>query len=379
MEVARRHPGRRLLVLEKEERVAAHQSGRNSGVIHSGIYYKPGSLKARTCVEGAAAMLAFCREEGIRHAICGKVVVAASEEEIPRLEEIFRRGTANGVAGIEMIGPERLREIEPHCRGVRAVHVPSAAITDYAAVTRRFASIVTQRGGSVRTGARVTGLRRKGDEIVVETTAGAFRARGAVNCAGLHSDRIAGMAGAEVGAIIAPFRGEYYVLREESRGLVGGLIYPVPDPQFPFLGVHFTRRVDGSVEAGPNAVLACRREGYRRTDVHLGELAGTLLFPGFWRMSRRYWRIGLHEIRRSLSRGRFLRDLQRLLPGLRDEDLAPGGSGVRAQLLDRSGTLVDDFRIVATDGMVHVLNVPSPAATASLVIGRRIADMLDAS
>ena len=377
MECSRRHPGGRMIVLEKEQSVGAHQSSHNSGVIHSGIYYKPGSLKARTCVAGAAAMLRFCREEGIPHEVCGKVIVAITEAELPALEELHRRGTANGVARLEMLDSARLRACEPHGRGIRALHVPTAAITDYAAVTRRYAEIAAASGVTIRTGARVTGIVRRAGETIIESTAGSHRARLVINCAGLHSDTIARMAGARTDAVIVPFRGEYYELRPASRSLVRGLIYPVPDPRFPFLGVHFTRRVDGTVEAGPNAVLALRREGYRRSDIHPIDLLGTLGFPGFWKMSRRWWRTGVAEMRRSFSRGIFLRDLQRLVPDLRDEDLVPGGSGVRAQLLDRSGALVDDFRIIRLEGMVHVLNVPSPAATASLIIGRHIADLAD--
>ena len=376
MECARRRPGARVLVLEKEAAVGATRA-HNSGVIHSGIYYKPGSLKAKTCAAGAAAMVRFCGEQGIPHEICGKVIVATVAGEIPALEELHRRGLENGVPGLAMIDAARLKEIEPHARGVKALHVASTGITDYGMVARRFAAIATESGADIRTRVRVTGLARRGGETIVESTAGAFRAKLAVNCAGLYSDVIARMAGARTGARIVPFRGEYFHLRPESCRLVRGLIYPVPDPRFPFLGVHFTRRVNGGVEAGPNAVLALRREGYRRSDIHLGELLATAGFPGFWKMARRHWRTGASEVRRSFSRAVFLRDLQRLLPDLRDSDLVPGGSGVRAQLLDRSGALVDDFRIVRSEGMVHVLNVPSPAATASLVIGRHIADMLE--
>jgi len=377
MECSRRWPGRRVLVLEKEPVVASHQSSHNSGVIHSGIYYKPGSLKAKACVAGAAAMLAFCREQGIPHKVCGKVIVATTSEEIPALEELHRRGRENGVPGLEVMDAQRLKEVEPHGRGVRALRVASTGITDYAMVARRFAALASDAGAVIRTGVRVTSLARRSAETIIESTAGVFRARLAVNCAGLHSDAIARLAGERTGAIIVPFRGEYYDLKPESRRLVHGLIYPVPDPRFPFLGVHFTRRVDGGVEAGPNAVLALKREGYRRSDFDLGDVLATARFAGFWKMARRHWRTGISEVRRSFSRAVFLRDLQRLLPDLRDGDLVPGGSGVRAQLLDRSGALVDDFRIIRSEGMVHVLNVPSPAATASIVIGRHIADMLE--
>jgi L-2-hydroxyglutarate oxidase LhgO len=373
LEATRRFPGIRLAVLEKEDRVAAHQTGHNSGVIHSGLYYRPGSLKAKLCVEGAQAMVRFCREHALPHNICGKVVVATSAAEIPALEELHRRGTANGVPGLETIGAERLSEIEPHAAGVRALWVPTTGITDFAAVARKYVELIEAAGGKVLVAAKVLGIRRAGG-TVVETSAGAFQAKTVVNCAGLYSDRIALMAGADPGVRIIPFRGEYYQLAESRRDLVRGLIYPVPDPALPFLGVHFTLRVDGSVEAGPNAVLALCREGYRKTDFSARELASSLAFPGFWKMAKRLWRSGAGEYYRSLSKAAFARALQKLVPEIREEDMSPGGSGVRAQAMDAAGKLVDDFSFVRTEGMVHVLNVPSPAATASLVIGRNIID-----
>jgi L-2-hydroxyglutarate oxidase LhgO len=374
LDATRRSPGVRVAVLEKENRVAAHQTGHNSGVIHSGLYYKPGSLKAKLCVEGAHAMVEFCREHDIPHEVCGKVVVATNAEEVPRLEELHRRGLANGVPGLEMIGPERLRELEPHTSGVRALHVKSTGITDYAAVARKYAELIEASGGKVIVNAEVIRIRR-GDGTVVETRAGAFQAKTVVNCAGLYSDRIALMAGADPGVRIIPFRGEYYELAESRRELVRNLIYPVPDPELPFLGVHFTRRVDGSVEAGPNAVLALRREGYHKTDFSPSELASALGFAGFWKMAKRQWRNAAGEYYRSLSKAAFTRSLRKLLPEIREQDLSPGGSGVRAQAIDTNGKLVDDFHVVRNDGIVHVLNVPSPAATASLVIGREIVEM----
>ena len=377
MEAKRRFPRRSVLVVEKETRLATHQTGHNSGVIHSGLYYKPGSLKARTCVEGAAAMVAFCREHGLPYEICGKVVVATREEELPALEELHRRGTANGVPGLAMIGPERLREIEPHSVGVRALHVPGTGIADYVAVAKAYADQVTKAGGEIRTGTRALRITRSGTEIVVETTHGTVTGRKVINCAGLQSDRIARAAGARLDTMIVPFRGEYYEIAPERSELVRGLIYPVPDPKFPFLGVHFTRRIRGGIEAGPNAVLALKREGYRKTDFSLPDAAATLAFPGFWRMAAKYWRSGLDEFHRSLSKRAFVRALQRLLPEIGEADLRPGGAGVRAQALDRSGKLLDDFEIVRDGGVVHVLNVPSPAATASLVIGKRIVDMIE--
>ncbi|MBI4459674.1 MAG: L-2-hydroxyglutarate oxidase, partial [Acidobacteria bacterium] len=356
--------------------VAAHQSGHNSGVIHSGIYYKPGSQKAKTCVVGAAAMIAFCREHSVPHQICGKVVVAAQLGEIPALEELHRRGVANGVPGVQFISPEQLQEIEPHSSGLRALHVPGAAITDFAAVTRKLAELFVAGGGEIITGAKVFGIARSGDEIIVETTRGAFQTRTIINCAGLHSDHVAKLAGADLDLQIVPFRGEYYEIAPHRRHLVNALIYPVPDPTFPFLGVHFTRKIQGGVEAGPNAVLAFQREGYRKTAFALSGAVETLSFPGFWLMSKRYWRTGLGEFYRSCSRKAFVRALQRLVPEIEEKDLLLGGAGVRAQALGRAGNLLDDFQIVRTERSIHVLNVPSPAATASLAIASFIADQL---
>jgi L-2-hydroxyglutarate oxidase len=372
LEITTRFPRLRLLLLEKEDRVGRHQSSHNSGVIHSGVYYKPGSLKARLCVEGARAMIEFCRAHGIPHQICGKVIVATREEEFPRLEELRRRGEANGLSGLQLIGPEKLREIEPHASGLRALIVPSTGITDYAAVCEKYAELIRAQGGTILTSTAVTGLRNLTNELVVETSGPSFSTDYVINCAGLFSDRIAAMTGGRQDVIIVPFRGEYHDLVPQRSSLVRALIYPVPDPQFPFLGVHFTRRVSGTVDAGPNAVLAFRREGYERTDFSLRDLASALAFPGFWRMASKHWRSGLGEFHRSFSKAEFVRTLQRLLPELRAEDLIPGGSGVRAQALRRDGTLVDDFQFVPAGRMLHVLNVPSPAATASLVIGRAI-------
>src|SRR5581483_1924489 len=355
--------------------VAAHQTGHNSGVIHSGVYYKPGSLKAHLCVRGAAAMKAFCREQGLPHEICGKVIVATSDAERGPLAELHRRAQANGVPGVEMIGPERLREIEPHAAGVAAMLVPGTGIVDFGAVARRYAEIIASRGGEVRLGARVTGIHNSAAELRVLTEAGELSACYLVNCAGLHSDRVARMTGSTLDLKIVPFRGEYYELAPERRHLVKTLIYPVPDPRFPFLGVHFTKRVTGGVEACPNAVLALKREGYRKSDISLHDAAEALAFSGFRRMARRYWRNAAEEYYRSFSKAAFVRGLQKLVPEIRAEDLHPGGSGVRAQAIESSGALVDDFRFVTADRIIHVLNVPSPAATASLPIGEAIADM----
>ncbi len=382
LEITRRFRRLRLLLLEKEAGVGRHQSGHNSGVIHSGVYYKPGSMKARLCVEGAQAMVEFCRAHSIPHEVCGKVIVATQEEEFARLEELRRRGEANGLTGLRLVGAEELHEIEPHASGLRALVVPATGITDYAAVCEKYAELIRQQGGTILLSTSVTNLRALATEVVVETSGGSYSTAHLINCAGLFSDRIARMAGnnsasenssgSNQDVIIIPFRGEYYDIVPQRASLVTALIYPVPDPQFPFLGVHFTRRITGSVDAGPNAVLAFRREGYRRTDFSLYDLTSALAFPGFWRMAAKHWRSGMGEFHRSFSKPAFVRALQRLLPELRSQDLVPGGSGVRAQALRRDGTLVDDFQFVPSGKMLHVLNVPSPAATASLVIGRTI-------
>ena len=379
LEITRRFPRQKLLLVEKEDKVARHQSGHNSGVIHSGVYYKPGSLKARLCVAGAAAMVEFCREHAVPHNVCGKVIVATHTEEIPRLEELHKRGEANGLSGLRVIGSQELREIEPHASGLQALVVPSTGVTDYALVSEKYAQLIAVNGGTVRTSAAVTGIHQSTEEIVVETSKGAFGTSSMINCAGLFSDRIARMAGDDPEIIIVPFRGEYYDLTAERASLVRALIYPVPDPRFPFLGVHFTRRITGKVDAGPNAVLALAREGYRHSDISVRDLTSALAFPGFWRMARKHWRSGLGEWHRSFSKRAFVRALQRLLPEIEEKDLVPGGSGVRAQALKTDGALVDDFQFVPSGKVLHVLNVPSPAATASLMIGKMIVDTAAAS
>lgn len=366
-------PKLRLLLLEKEARVASHQSGHNSGVIHSGIYYKPGSLKAKLCVEGAAAMVAFCREHNLRYKITGKVIVAISDAELPRLQSLMQRGQANGIPGLRMLQREELRELEPHCSGIAWLLVPGTGITDYRRVSEKYAELVIAQGGEVRTSTKVIGIVRNPEECVVETTQGEFRARYLINCAGLHSDRISHMAKQKPAVQIVPFRGEYYDLVPDKEHLVRSLIYPVPDPQFPFLGVHFTQRIAGGVDAGPNAVLALKREGYRRTDFNLRDTAATLSYPGFWRMAAKHWQNGAAEVYRSLSKSAFVRSMQTLVPEIQDADVVADGSGVRAQALRPDGMLVDDFQFVSSQNVIHVLNVPSPAATASLPIGREIA------
>jgi (S)-2-hydroxyglutarate dehydrogenase len=369
-----RSPGARLVILEKEAKLATHQTGNNSGVIHSGIYYKPGSYKAKLCVEGKGLMLEFCRTHGIRVDHVGKVIVATSQAELPRLQTLYERGVANGVP-VEMMDPAQLREIEPHASALRAIRSPSTAIVDYKEVAAAMTRDLTARGVVIETGARVTSIARSAGATDIATPRALVRARRIVNCAGLYSDIVARMAGARVDVQIIPFRGEYYMIRPERQDIVRGLIYPVPDPEFPFLGVHLTRTVHGEVEAGPNAVLAFAREGYRLGRVSPWELAGTLAYRGFWQMARRYWRMGSYEMYRSLSKGAFVQALQRLVPALRPEDVTRGGAGVRAQAVSPDGSLVDDFRIVAEADAIHVLNAPSPGATASLAIGRHIAGL----
>ncbi len=368
-------PGLRLAVLEKEARLAAHQSSHNSGVIHAGIYYTPGSYKACLCVEGVKLMLTFCDMYGIQYERCGKVIVATSPEELPRLAQLYKRGVANGVAGLERIGPERVREIEPHANALAAIYSPATGIIDFGKVSMTMASVLRGRGAAILTGARVRRIVSANGGVVLETASGTVCARALINCAGLYADRVARLMGVRTDVRIIPFRGEYYNLVPDRRHLVRGLIYPAPDPAFPFLGVHFTRTIHGGVEAGPNAVLAFAREGYTYRHIRLGEVAGMVAYPGLWRMAARYWRMGLYEVYRSLSRSAFVRALQRLVPEISPADLEPGGAGVRAQAVEKDGTLVDDFRIVETPKAIHVLNAPSPAATASLAIGRHIADL----
>jgi L-2-hydroxyglutarate oxidase len=373
----------RVTVLEKEPRWAAHQTGHNSGVIHAGLYYKPGSLKARMAVAGNASMLAYAREAGVPATVCGKLVVATSAEELPRLRRLAENAVANGVPA-ELVDPARAREIEPEVSCIAALHVHSTGIVDYTRICAALVEELDEAGADLRTQTRVRGIRTNTERsnasapggLVVETESGHIHADALVNCAGLQSDRIARLAGLHPSARIVPFRGEYYELAPERRDLVRGLIYPVPDPRFPFLGVHLTRMVDGSVHAGPNAVLALGREGYRWRDVSARDLADSLRFPGTWRLGRDCWRPGLDEVLRSLSRRRFAESLARLVPAITEADLVPAGAGVRAQALTPAGTLVDDFLIQAAPRQIHVLNAPSPAATGSLEIARHVADRL---
>jgi L-2-hydroxyglutarate oxidase LhgO len=372
LELTSRFPGISLAVIEKEPVVASHQTSHNSGVIHSGIYYKPGSLKARLCVEGEDALLRFCQENAVPYDICGKVIVATTESEVPQLDELYRRGIGNGLNGLRILTSEEIREFEPHAAGIRGIRVPSTGIVNYGKVAEKYAELVTAHGGVIHLSHEVTALKRSSGNTIVETTRGSTEAKLVINCAGLHSDHISRMAGARLDLMIVPFRGEYYELAQAKRHYIKGLLYPVPDPQFPFLGVHFTRRIEGGVEAGPNAVLALKREGYSKNSFDLGDVLEYATFPGFWRMAAKHWQMSVGEYHRSWSKAAFVRALQRLMPELTSEDLVLGGSGVRAQALSINGKLIDDFHFVYTQGMIHVCNVPSPAATASLAIGKYI-------
>jgi L-2-hydroxyglutarate oxidase len=374
-QLTREHPGRKVVVLEKEADLAHHQTGHNSGVLHSGIYYKPGSLKAINCRAGKKSMEAFCAAEGIAYEICGKVIVAVGESDLPALDRIFERGQANGV-NCSVIDKARLAELEPYAAGIKAIHVPEAGIVNYRQVCQRMAERVREREGQVLTSTRVTGIKTNGNRVIVTSTGGDFEASQAVNCAGLQCDRVTAMSGQSLGAKIVPFRGEYYALKPEVHHFCRNLIYPVPDPNFPFLGVHFTRMIDGSVECGPNAVLAFAREGYKKTDFNIGDLTESLTYPGFLKLAAKYWQTGLGEIWRSISKAAFVKALQRLLPEIKAEHLEPAPAGVRAQAVMRDGSMVDDFLIQQNDRVINVGNAPSPAATSSLNIGKLIVEQL---
>jgi L-2-hydroxyglutarate oxidase len=369
-----RFPRYSLAILEKESEVAHHQTGHNSGVIHAGIYYKPGSYKARLCIEGACLMREFCEQNGVPYDRCGKLIVATSAEELPRLNNLYERGRANGIAGLELIDPERIREIEPHANAVKAIYSPITSITDFKKVAAAMAGKIKDAGGEILLSSKVLSIRKTEGDYQIETAGADVRCRRLINCAGLHADTIARMMGLYPEILLLPFRGEYYTLKPECR-LVRSLIYPVPDPRFPFLGVHFTKRIDGDYEAGPNAVLAFAREGYRFRDIRPQDLARMFTHAGFWAMARRYWRIQVYELYRSLSRRAFLSALQKLVPELQDRDVDRGGSGVRAQIVTREGFLADDFIIAESHNAINVLNAPSPAATASIAIGNYIADL----
>ena len=367
-------PGLKLRILEKEKSIGLHQSGHNSGVIHSGIYYKPGSMKAKNCRRGVEELLLFCDKFNVQYDLCGKVIVAVNLEEVNRLDALYKQGLENGISDVRIVDSQELKDLEPHATGIKAIHVPSTGIINYTSVVDELAKQIIKRGGEIKTKATVKGFVRKAGECIVNTQMCDYPTELVINCAGLYSDKIAQLAGENSSISIIPFRGEYYVLKPESRHLVNSLIYPVPDPRFPFLGVHFTSRIDGSVEAGPNAVLATAREGYRRRDFNFQETWELLTNPGFWKIGRNYWKTGLGEYTRSLFKPLFVKALQHLVPAIQGSDLVPGGSGVRAQAMDKTGKLLDDFSIVQSERFIHVLNAPSPAATASFAIGSTIAD-----
>lgn len=366
-----------VIVLEAEEKLAAHQTGNNSGVIHSGLYYKPGSLKAKNCVEGRESLYKFCEVHDIPFDRCGKVVVATRADEIPALDELERRGRENGLQGLKRLRPGEIQEYEPHVSGIDGLFVAETGIVNYTAVTKKFAEVIKKRGGEVLTSTRFLNLATENRSLVLETSKGRIHSRNLINCGGLQSDRIARKCGVDPQSKIIPFRGEYYELVPEKQHLVKNLIYPVPDPRFPFLGVHFTRMIEGGVEAGPNAVFALKREGYKKSDISIGDTLEAFLFGGFWNMAAKYWKMGFAEIYRSMNKGAFVKALQRIIPEVAASDVNPAGAGVRAQALDPDGKLVDDFRIVEAERMVHVLNAPSPAATASISIGKRIAHLAE--
>lgn len=371
--VKKRQPGARIILLEKEPAFGRHQSTHNSGVLHAGLYYRPGSLKAKFAVEGIRRMTLFCQQHAIAHQICGKLVVATTPDEVVRLKSLLERGTANGLRGLEWLTSDALREIEPHAAGLAAIRVPEEGIVDYAAVCAAMVREFSNSGGTLRTCTRVTRIVRDGSAWMVLTTAGEFRAHQVITCAGLHSDRVAACSGEEREVRIIPFRGEYYKLRKSAEYLVKHLIYPVPDPDFPFLGVHFTRLIQGGIEAGPNAVLAYSREGYSRWQVNAADLADSLGYRGLWAFLRRHRHMAWQEIRRSFSKQLFCRSLQRLVPAIQESDLEEGGAGVRAQAMRPDGSLVDDFQVMERPGILHLVNAPSPAATASLAIGAHLA------
>jgi len=365
-----------ILLIEAEKKLAFHQTGNNSGVIHSGLYYKPGSLKAKNCTEGRELLYGFCEQHNIPHDRCGKIVVATNESELNALDELYKRGIANGLTGIKKLSSEEIRKYEPHTTGIAGLFVPQTGIVDYSKVTDAYAKLFLDGGGYLETNCKFLSLKNSNGELVAITTKGEFKTKFLVNCGGLYCDRIAKLCGVNPGLQIVPFRGEYYKLKKEKEYLVKNLIYPVPDPRFPFLGVHFTRMMKGGVEAGPNAVLAFKREGYTKKDFSAADLSQMFFYSGFWKMASKYYRMGFGEFYRSFSKKAFVEALQKLIPEIQEDDIEAGGAGVRAQALEPNGKLVDDFRIVEANKMVHVLNAPSPAATASLSIGRTIADLV---
>lgn len=366
-------PALKLLVLEKENEVALHQTANNSGVIHSGLYYKPGSLKAKNCIHGYNLLIDFCRQNDIPFELCGKIVVATDKHELPLLKNLFERGHQNGLTGFKMLSAEEMKEYEPHVTGLAGFFVPQTGIVDYKVVAEKYATLIRQAGGTINLGEKVLNILRDHSQVTIETSKSTYSCKLVINCAGLYSDKIARLTSPDVNVKIIPFRGEYYKLRKEKEYLVKNLIYPVPDPNFPFLGVHFTRMMRGGVEAGPNAVLAFSREGYKKSDINLKELGESLAWPGFQKVARKYWRTGLGEMYRSFSKAAFTKALQKLIPEIEENDLVEGGAGVRAQACDRTGGLVDDFLILEDAKVVNVCNAPSPAATSSLSIGETVA------
>ena len=365
-----------IIIIETEKELASHQTGNNSGVIHSGLYYKPGSLKAKNCTEGRDLLYHFCEEHNIKFERCGKLVIAIDKSQLAAMEELYNRGIANGLSGIKKLKAEEIKDYEPNAKGITGLFVPQTGIVDYKKVTDEYGNIFIKKGGQIETGCKFISLKNYNSELVVETTKGEFKTKFLVNCGGLYCDIIAKLCGVNPGLQIVPFRGEYYKLKKEKEYLVKNLIYPVPDPRFPFLGVHFTRMINGGVEAGPNAVLAFKREGYLKSSFSFSDTSRMFFYLGFWKMASKYYRMGIGEFYRSFNKKAFVRALQKLVPAIQMEDIEPGGAGVRAQALEANGKLVDDFRIVEANRMVHVLNAPSPAATASLSIGRTIADII---
>lgn len=365
-------PEAQVLILEKEQKVAAHQTGKNSGVIHSGIYYKPGSYKAKNCIDGRRQLVDFCTTHNVAIDVCGKVIVATSEEEVPRLEKIFERGLENEIEDIKLIDQKRLAELEPHVKGVAAIHVPCAGIVDYSGMCRKMMELLQAGNGEIRFGHPVKNISDKGDRILIEAGGNRIESEFLINCAGLYSDHVAKFAGIQSPVKIVPFKGEYYDLQPEAEHFVNNLIYPLPNPEFPFLGVHFTRMALGGIECGPNAVFAFKREGYKKLSFNLKETTETFNFPGFWKMARKHWRMGFSEYKRSFSKKAFTEELQKLIPGIREEHLQPSPAGIRAMALQPNGEILDDFYFEVVNRQIHVLNAPSPAATAGLAIGDEI-------
>lgn len=372
LKIQEKNPKKKILIIEKESKVAAHQTGNNSGVIHSGIYYKPGSLKAKNCVYGYKLLLDFCDQHNVKYDLCGKVIVAVDQSEVNYLDVLIERGTANGLMNLRKITKEEINEIEPHVNGIAGVFVPQTGIIDYKEVSEKYVELILSNGGILNLNEEVINFNEKEKLVEVITNKSVYTADAVITCAGLHSDKVAKKSHPNLDLKIIPFRGEYYKIKDERKNLVKNLVYPVPDPAFPFLGVHFTRMIDGGVEAGPNAVLAFKREGYKKSDIDLKEIVEIFTWPGFQIVAKKFWKTGFGEFYRSFSKKAFVKALQRLIPEIQEDDLIPGGSGVRAQACDKTGGLLDDFSIIKNKRIVHVCNAPSPAATSSLAIGEHI-------